>query len=314
MARDTKVYQLTIGKPLDLSEVSFTPSYATQSEVYDLDNYIDEDDLNGYVFTDHQITFNFKKSSNKPELNSGEITIFNLDDESAYYLKDNAKNHLTCLLRAGDNESCLEIFRGTIKNVVDDFSEETRKTKLTVSDGGANVKNAYTVRSYTRGTSKQKIIKDFLSDLKMPIGTFCDIDGVIDAPASFLSPTWEAISALAKRWDTNVSIQNGQLSVLPLDTRKTVQASYISSDTGLLGTVTVYSENQKTTATADDTESSAIQFRCLLDGAIYPDEMVYVSEGDYDGAYKVMQVDYSGDYEGNAWECRVVASQVEKTL
>lgn len=314
MSRDTKVYQLTVGKPLDLDEISFTPTYATQTGYYDLDDYINEDDLNGYVFTEHQITFALKKASDKPELNSGTVTIYNLDDETALYLKNNVKNHLTCSLKAGDNESCLNIFRGTITAVVDDFSAETRKTKLTLSDGGANVKNAYTVRSYTRGTSKQKILSDFMSDLKLPVGTLKEVEGTIDAPASFLSPTWEAISAMSKRWDTNVSIQNGKLSVLPLNTRKTVQASYISSDTGLLGQVTVYSDNTKTTATSEDQEASAIQFRCLLDGAIYPDEMVYVKDGDYDGAYKVLQVDYNGDFEGNTWECRVVASEAEYTL
>lgn len=313
MARSKILYEFIVGKPLEVNDDFQVPLRTGQSTII-LDEFLNENDSNAYKFTDHQITFNCKLS-NDPSANNARATLFNLEDTVVDYLSANANNNLVCVLKAGDNEQGIgRIFVGTVTNVKDNFMADTRRTELTIGDGSVNIKNAFTVRSYPRNTPKSKIIKDLGDDMRLPTTTLGEVEGKTLTPISLYGNTHKILSEELPKLGFNFSIQKGGLNVTKVNTRKEVEVSYITEDTGLIGRVVTYIDDNKSSPLKKDQNSEAISFTCLLDYSLAPDETIYVKDRDFDGAYKVTNVTFDGDYEGNSWTCQVIASVTEGEL
>lgn len=315
MARSRILYNFIIGRPLSVPNNYFVPSTLKQKKII-LEEFYDDKDPNAYLFDNHQIVFSGTKSSTKKEDNKCHVTLFNLDDDTVNYLEANAGNNLVAILRAGDNETgLLDIFKGTVKRVEDSFPDQDRRTKIILTDGGFNTTNARTVRSYQRGTPKKKIIEDLVEDLRLPVSRIEGVEGEIQSPISLVGSTINMLQKAAPNvFNLNVSVQNGAVSILPKNSRLRKEASYISAETGLIGVVSAYNDDTKSNDKSSGQQSKAIRFQCLLDGNILPDESVYVKDGKYDGAYKVTEVNFDGDFEGNSWVCEVIATKTNEVI
>ena len=104
------------------------------------------------------------------------MTLYNLDSDLLKYLQSNSGNHLVCILEAGDNAQGLkQIYKGTISNVKITDDDADNYVKLTITDGGLNVKSAFTVRGYPKNTPYKQIIQDLTGDMKLPVGTLSGI-------------------------------------------------------------------------------------------------------------------------------------------
>lgn len=315
MARSEKLYRLTIGSPLIIPESYFVPFKNETFQPIDLESFYNKEDPNGYIFTRHQIQFTIKTGSSTTTTNTASITLFNLEDDVVEYLEANSNNNIVCVLEAGDNEQGLsDLFRGTVQAVQDDFTTVDRKTKLLLTDGGVNARNAYTVRSYPRNTPYDTILRDLTFDLKFPISTQTVVAGQLKTPTSYNGNTFEILTKLLPNLGYNFSVQQGLAKVTPKDSRVRREASFISKETGLLGKVNAEVNDTKSTSTTAGQNSKGINFVCLLDAAIQPEETVYVQDGKYDGAFKVLSVVFEGDYEGNSWFCQVKAVEVEGVI
>lgn len=126
--------------------------------------------FNGVEITDLHITFHIEDGEGK---SPSHITIYNLSDNAVKLLEQSGKNKATVQLRCGyitDKELPL-VFLGEVDNIIESYEGPTRVTKLLVRAGSTNIQNAYSVRAYKRGTSLEQIIKDLISDMKLPYGT-----------------------------------------------------------------------------------------------------------------------------------------------
>ena len=273
------------------------------------------EDRSGYLFTTHQIQFNVRLSTERKEANEATVTLYNLDDDTVQYLVQNADNSLAAFLRVGDNAQGLKtVFQGVVQKVVDSFPLETRTTVITVSDAGMNIKNAYSVRAWPRGTTYKQIAKDLIDDLKLPLGTICEIPEKLDTPENFMGSTYNMIDNLFARKGYKVSVVNGYVNILPRNARLPYEVSFLTPTTGLIGEVSHVVDLTSTGIVVGDSETDRIQFSCLIDGSLLPEQSVYVQQGKFDAAYKVKDVVFKGDYEGNEWTCDVVAAYAKELV
>lgn len=311
MAQRTSIqYEFMVGVPINYNENLFTPFENAEERAINLAEFTDR--VKGYVFTKHQITFNINYSSEKKEANSAKISLYNLDDDAVNYFKKNTRKNMPAFLSVGDNVQGLkEIFQGTVQKVEDEFSSETRVTTFTILDGGLNIKNAYSVRAWPRGTPYQQVARDLISDLKVPFGKICEIEGTFDTPKNFMAPTFKLMDSILGPLGFRTNIVKGKVNILPKGGKVEFKASYISKDTGLIGRVTEYTDESKSGSNAQDTESTGITFQCLIDGSIMPDETVYVKDREFDGAYKVVSCVINGDFEGDKWLMDIVATEAK---
>ena len=307
-------YQFTIGKPLDISKV-FLPVVNKTYQPLDIEGNVDTEDKNAYLFNEHDMSFKVKKSNKTKEVNKLEITLFNLDDAVVNYLKTNSGNNLCAIFDVGDDDTGLSnLFKGTVSSVTDNFNDQDRKTNIKVEDGKVNVQNANTIRTYAAGTPRKTIITEVCQDLQMPIGDIAGITGNITRGTSIYGNTMDTLKNLVKRFDAEVSIQDGYVEILPKTLRQSVEVSFLSAESGLIGTVNALVKDTTSTANKSADDSSSVSFECLLDTSIKPNSTVYVQDGDYDSAFKVNTVIATGSTRQANWLCKVEASETSGVI
>ena len=306
------LYELLIGKPLLLNKNTFIPLKNEDERAIALEEYYNKNDANAYIFSEHNIVFKIKMANSKEEANKADIKIYNVDDEILEYLITNQDNKLVVTLDVGDNAQGLkELFNGTIEKVEVNEGDETRIVTLTVLDGITSIKNAKSVRRWPRGTPYQTVIRDLANDMKVPINRMALIEGKTDSPVTLMGPTFRLMQNQMEKLGFDYSIDKGVANILPKNKRFTKQVSYITKDTGLIGKISDYSNASNNTANSTSTNTKGISFTCLIDGNLAPNETVYVKDGKYDGAYKITDISFSGNYEGDDWTCDIIAVETD---
>lgn len=309
------LYRFTIGKPLKFDRDFFTPYKNENFPTIALDDYYDVNNpYNSYIFTQHQIQFNVDMDSSS-KVNSGRVTLFNVDEEVVNFVTTNHNNNLVCILEAGDNEQGLkEIFKGTITAAqkVDDTQDTLLKINL--GDSVVSAKNAKTIRTYPRGTAYETILKDLNRDMKLPLSMLAGVEGRLLNPVTFAGSSHQIMQNLSDKLGLSYSIQNGATTIIPYKSYKKKEVSVITPTSGLIGKIKKSVDDSKSGDNTSNENSNNVQFMCLLDGALKPTETVFVDDGDITGAFKITSIKFSGDFEGNDWTCAVKAARVEGVL
>ncbi len=307
-------YRLRFGTPMNISKSLNENSSFTKP--IDIDENIQQskDKKNAYELTTHQISFTITKDNSK-EPNKSSITIVNLDDDLVNYITNNIENTLAIVLEAGYTGEIKTIFKGTVSKIIDKWSGNTRETLLKCTDGGANVKEAVTSRSYPAGTSVKKVIKDLSSDLGTNVGRI-EIDSnltTFNAPVAFIGSTANQLSKLTDSLKHNFSIQDGATYVTPREKRLPQISAYLSDETGLKTYPTPLSTGEKKNK-KNKTPANGVSFECQIDGSILPESTVYVKSRDIDSAFKVTKVQHKGSYESDDWTTEIEAVKVDAVI
>lgn len=314
MARTEILYRFTVGKPLKLGEEYFSPYNNAVDQTIALEDYYDTSANNSYIFTEHQCKFKINMDD-KPSANIGFVILYNLDDDLIGYLQENSGNNLVCILEAGDNEQGLKlIYRGTVSNVKITDDDTDNQAKLTITDGGFNIKSAFTVRGYPKGTPYSTVIKDLCGDMKLPLGVLEGVEGGLPAPLSLMGDTHSILEDRLRQQGIDYSIQNAVINILPQFYRKAGEVSVITAKTGLIGRISLVVNDSTSTNTVKSSDSESVSFKCLLDGSLSPTETVYLQDREFNGAYKLTSVVFHGDFEGNMWICECIAKPTTGVL
>lgn len=307
-------YRLRFGTPVNISKI-VNDSYSFTTPI-DLDKNVQtsKDKKNAYELTTHHISFTISKDNGK-EPNKAEITIFNLDDDLVNYINNNIDHSLAIILEAGFVGEIKTIFKGTVAKIADKWDTGTRQTKLRCTDGGLNVGEAMTSRSYPAGTPVKNVFKDLAGDLGTTLGAI-EIDtslSTFNAPVGFVGNTSAQIGKLAESINHNYSIQDGAIYITPRNKRLPQQSAYLSDLTGLKNDPEPLSQGSKKNK-KNKTPSDGVGFSCQLDGSILPESTVYVDSRSFKGALKVTKVTHTGGYEESEWTTRVEAVKIDAVI
>lgn len=340
-------YKLTIGAVLNVRDLLGTgPDYESRGIPFkkqiDLNTYAQREETSSnkaFLFTDHQIQFSISKDDSS-DPNDSTITLFNLSDNTVNYMEQNYENHVVVKLEAGYvNDQIKLLFLGTLKRMEDNFEGETRKTTLYLTDGSSNTQEAYSSRSYPKGTSHNVIANDLIQDLGLPKGQISNFSAINKTTSSraMSGNTHQLLKNLCSQNNHDYHIQDGTVNIIPTDKRLKKQCAYLTPDTGLIGSPEPIADpKQKAITRTKPTGTSTVDkngnitwhkagkpktynlggvtFKCLLDGAISVGASVYIKSKNYDGAFKVTKVQHEGDYEGNSWTTTCDAYAVESEV
>lgn len=319
-----RAYRLLIGAPTNTKEKT-TKNSSFKSTV-DLDTKLSsttKSSPNLYLLTEHQISFSIKKDNNK-DPNQGEITIFNLSDDTVNYINRSIRNNLAVALAVGyEGQELIMIFKGTVQWVSDTFNDTDRKTVLHCLDGGINISQARTSRSYPKGTKIKTVVRDLVQDLGTNEGNIhVDSEQSLSSSTAMCGNTSHYLEQICKGIDHNVSIQDGSVYVTPRSQMSSSRSAYISRETGLIGSPEPFHNDIKPGKKVKKTSKKAkkptdgVKFKCEINGAILPEKTVWLKSHDYDGAFKVVSVHHNGDKEGREWttevECVSVSAIITK--
>lgn len=307
-------YKLLIGSTTKTSNTGkFSSSVDLDTKLGTTDN-----SENMRVITDAQIKATIKKDNNK-EPNKSQISIYNLSDDTVSYINKNIRNNVAVALAVGyrDADSLDVIFKGTVQWVSDTFTGVDRVTVLHCVDGGINLSLARSSRSYAKGTKVKQVVNDLATDLGAPIGNVVVDDGeALSSATAMCGSTSYYLDHICKGIDHTFSIQDGSVFVTPRSKMFSARSSYISKDSGLIGSPQPFHNDIKPTQSVTKTSKKAkkptdgVKFKCEIDGSILPEKTVWLKSKVYDSGFKVVSVTHTIDYEGNSWTTDVEAVAV----
>ncbi|AWY08120.1 baseplate hub [Klebsiella phage ZCKP1] len=317
-----RAYKLLIGSATNTIQKR-TKNSAFKSTV-DLDTKLgttEKSSSNLYLLQDHQITFSIKKDNNK-DPNQAEIVVYNLSDDTVNYINRGIRNNLAVALAVGyEGEELVMIFKGTIQWVSDTFDSVDRKTTLHCLDGGINIAEARTSRSYPKGTKIKRVVTDLVKDLGTTEGNIhVDNDQTLSSATAMCGNTSHYLEHICKSIDHNVSIQDGSVYVTPRSQMSSARSAYISPETGLIGSPEPFHNDIKPTTKVTKSSKKAkkptdgVKFKCQMNGAILPEKTIWLKSRDYDGPFKVVSVSHNGDKEGKEWVTEVECVSVSEIM
>ena len=317
-----RAYKLLIGTATNTKEKR-TKNSSFKSTV-DLDTKLGDakkSTPNLYVITEHQISFTIRKDNNK-DPNQAEITIYNLSDDTVNYINKGIRNNLAVALAVGyEGQELIMIFKGTVQWVSDTFNNTDRRTVLHCLDGGINISEARTSRSYPKGTKVSKVVKDLVKDLGTTEGNIhVDTEKTLSSATAMCGNTSHYLESICKGIDHNVSIQDGSVYVTPRSQMSSARCAYISAETGLIGSPEPFHNDIKPTQKVTKSSKKAkkptdgVKFRCEMNGAILPEKNVWLKSHNYDGGFKVVSVVHTGDREGKDWTTEVESVSVSAII
>lgn len=317
-----RAYKLLMGSATNTIQKR-TKNSAFKSTV-DLDTKLgttEKSSSNLYLLQDHQITFSIKKDNNK-DPNQAEIVVYNLSDDTVNYINRGIRNNLAVALAVGyEGEELVMVFKGTIQWVSDTFDSVDRKTTLHCLDGGINIAEARTSRSYPKGTKIKRVVTDLVKDLGTTEGNIhVDNDQTLSSATAMCGNTSHYLEHICKSIDHNVSIQDGSVYVTPRSQMSSARSAYISPETGLIGSPEPFHNDIKPTKKVTKSSKKAkkptdgVKFKCQMNGAILPEKTIWLKSRDYDGPFKVVSVSHNGDKEGKEWVTEVECVSVSEIM
>ncbi|MCJ8478689.1 hypothetical protein MOO17_11670 [Escherichia coli] len=317
-----RAYKLLIGTATNT--VQKRTSNSSFKSTVDLDTKLGsttKSSSNLYLLEHHQITFNIKKDNNK-DPNQAEITIYNLSDDTVNYINRGIRNNLAVALAVGyEGQELVMIFKGTIQWVSDTFDSVDRKTVLHCLDGGINISEARTSRSYPKGTKVKRVVADLVKDLGTTEGNIhIDNDQTLSSATAMCGNTSHYLEHICKSIDHNVSIQDGSVYVTPRSQMSNARSAYISPETGLIGSPEPFHNDIKPAKKVTKASKKAkkptdgVKFKCQMNGAILPEKTIWLKSRDYDGPFKVVSVSHHGDKEGSEWVTEVECVSVSAIM
>lgn len=317
-----RAYKLLIGSATNTTQKR-TKNSSFKSTV-DLDTKLgttEKSSSNLYLLQDHQITFSIKKDNNK-DPNQAEIVVYNLSDDTVNYINRGIRNNMAVALAVGyEGQELIMIFKGTIQWVSDTFDNTDRKTSLHCLDGGINIAEARTSRSYPKGTKIKTVVTDLVKDLGTTEGNIhVDNDQTLSSASAMCGNTSHYLEHICKSIDHNVSIQDGSVYVTPRSQMSSARSAYISPETGLIGSPEPFHNDIKPTKKVTKASKKAkkptdgVKFKCQMNGAILPEKTIWLKSRDYDGPFKVVSVSHNGDKEGKEWVTEVECVSVSEIM
>lgn len=327
-------YELIFGRPVTVEENVIGNNSVLRNRMIkangqlinkiDLDEFIEENPSDFYRIAELEsegrvglnIKFKVEKKSSSSNPNQAKITVYNLSDRLASYLYNNQKKNIVILLKAGYRDTGIKtIFKGTVSGVDSTYEGTLRKTTISCTDGGVNLKEANTNRSYRKGTSVNKIIDDLIDDVGVPknkgaIARLPDSEKIAHN-WYYTGPTAQVLKSWGENYDFSFSIQDGSAHWMPIDGRKDQEVVRISPQTGMIGSPSTRNTSGNAKQRNKAKNKDGIKVKCLLNGAILPETTVYIESDQFNTALKVVDVIHTGELEGAMWVTEFIGKVVD---
>lgn len=253
-------------------------------------------------FSDLDAAFHVHKST-KPEPNTCELTIWNLNEDHQSELEAiapkgsaPATQGIPCEIDAGYEGGTSLLWRGDLRTVETSDEGPDQVTYLTSGDGEKAWKHARNHVSYGPKTPLDTTLRAIARALEVGEGNLSKVVARLKVGGSAIWPTGKVLTGSASRQlvsiarsaDLEVSIQDGALQFVDRGQALQGQAIRLNADTGLIGSPTVDNEG-------------IVTFRTLLIPDMRCAGAVVLEAKRVKGNYRVIEIDTTGDTNGGDW-------------
>lgn len=243
--------------------------------------------------TNLRTAFSVKKTLTS-EPNPAIVRVWNLNDSHKNLITSKVYNRLSLSVAYQEDELRM-IYVGDITNVVNLRDSTESITEMACGDGYEAYTQAGINKTLRAGASDDDIVKEAAKAMGVDIGT-------VSLPQNRALPRGKVITGNARDVVKKVgrnntadwSIQDGKMTVLPKDKVLSDNEGFIvSEDTGMINSP------EKT----DD----GLQITMLCNAALRIGGLVRVESiiTEYNGDYKITELEHTGDLLGNDWYTKI---------
>lgn len=256
------------------------------------------------------ISFNITKDLTQ-QTNKADIRLYNLAEATALKAE---KDDAVVILEAGYSEDAglKRLFVGYITHVTTVIAEGGRLTEIAASDGQVPIRDCVVSLSYAEEVSRKKVIADIASEMGVTV-TYADdcVFTTLPNGFSFIGPGRECLSKACAGSDLTWSLQNNILQIIKEGGTTKTEALKLSAASGLIGCVEKFTtahfladkdgSGSGKKAVKKKARKVGYKLKCLLQPAITPGDMVYVTSKVATGWFKVDRLTHTGEYAGQNW-------------
>ncbi len=247
------------------------------------------------------MTFRVHKSL-KPEPNTAELTVFNLNPAHRSALEQ--LKTASVLIEAGYEGGTSTLFLGDLRTAISVDEGPDIVTKLSSGDGEKATKTARVKVSMKKGVANpQKVLETIAKslgvgsgNLKQALGQLGGLANCFSEGAVLSGSSFREMNSVCKSLGLSWSIQNGKLQILTLRKALDGQAIKLSKDTGMIGSPTVDNDGVLTCC-------------MLLAPDVFPGRKLVLDGRRLKGQYRIESCDYSGDTHGQDWYIKIEAKR-----
>ena len=246
-----------------------------------------------------RLVFSIEKTKTSTQ-NVLKLKIYNLSDDTSAKVQEKDSK---IILKVGYEEDTGEeiIFSGSITRVnsLKDFPNTV--LDIESGDGMDKLREARSNISNTSGVSVTQILSQLSEDLGVVVKEITkEIQETFNNGFSFVGPTKVALDDISKQFGLEWSIQDGELQILKEDSSNKDRISFISKDTGMIGSPELVVSDSQVLQLAS---SGKPRYRIdtLMNPKIRPTNEVEVESIPISGNFLVNSVKHSGDTHGDTW-------------
>jgi hypothetical protein len=243
------------------------------------------------------------KKSLKPEPNTCELTVFNLNEEHVAQLEllrpkeKQAIKGIPCKIEAGYAQGVLsQLWLGDLRTLLTTYDGPTTTTVVTSGDGEKGWKNAKLHVSFGPKTPLETALRAFARSIGVGEGNLSKVVKNLKQAGSAIFPAGVAFSgsasrqliAFARSADLEVSVQDG--GFLFLDRGKALAGSAIVVDRehGMIGSPTVDNDG-------------VVEVKMLLNPDFRLGGVMQIKSKRVQGAYRAEEAEWDLDTTGDDW-------------
>lgn len=251
-----------------------------------------------------------------PEVNMGELTIYNLSDSTIHSIKKGMK----CYINAGYEGDTGTILTGTVESISTDNTDMDKPTKIVIADSNDAWIKKEVKKTYRENIRGAEIIKDLVKLSGLAVGSLV-------IPRSRIFPSGKSVEgSIAKNLDELVTDAFGKMHItrgkIYINERGkgTPSGVLLDANSGLIGTPTPIEESEpfKEVRTRTEMEEKQVngrtkkvpkmvteevdleriykgyKVRCLLNHRLHADSVLQIKSKTANGEYRIKRGTHNG--------------------
>ncbi|WP_444447903.1 hypothetical protein [Pseudomonas kurunegalensis] len=287
------------------------------------DNYLDEFVIQGGsswgIERPINISFDISRSADIKHkgANSAAIEIYNLDRDRIAVLNQSSQSlHCTLAVSYDSFSDDVVLFSGDVKTV------ETRKsgteyiTQIQMGDGYATLKESnlkgYIPPGVTVGQALEQL-RQQIPNLSRGVFVGTNLNNPISSGWRISGKAKDVLKKFCEAHRLEYTINNGVMNVtsvnMPSSANKDM-ATYIGPDSGMID-VPFNAGPAPVSAKGDKRQRPRMQVKALLNPEVYPTQLIVVPVDGLDIVYRVADIRYSGEFNGNDWIMELSCTEIE---
>lgn len=255
------------------------------------------------------VSFKVKRSLSSAHAGTCELTVRNLSREHSAELADAPRRTTFVSVDAGYAEGTSRLFTGNLRKAIP-AREGTDWTVTVTAGDGTYARTARVSQSFAAATDVSAAVRALAGAMGVGVGNAVTAfraarlqggSGVLQDGTVLRGRAGPEMTRLCDSAGLVWSVQDGQLLVLPAGGAIGRTAIRLGADSGLIDTPSIV-------------DRRTVEARCLIQPGLVPGQQVVLASALVSGQWRITEVTFTGDTEGDAWEAALVLKRPLGTL